>query len=65
MTENNWKEEEEKIKQAFGDKTWAQIKSEESWRIFKIMSEFVEGIDKLSKIVKSNIDINSIEKMLQ
>jgi hypothetical protein len=47
MTENNWKEEEEKIKQAFGDKTWAQIKSEESWRIFKIMSEFVEGIDKL------------------
>jgi hypothetical protein len=50
MTENNWKEEEEKIKQAFGDKTWAQIKSEESWRIFKIMSEFVEGIDKLSKI---------------
>ena len=50
MTEKNWKEEEEKIKQAFGDKTWAQIKSEESWRIFKIMSEFVEGIDKLSKI---------------
>ena len=50
MTENNWKEEEEKIKQAFGDKTWSQIKSEESWRIFKIMSEFVEGIDKLSKI---------------
>jgi uncharacterized protein (TIGR00730 family) len=50
MTEKNWKEEEEKIKQAFGDKTWAEIKSEESWRIFKIMSEFVEGIDKLAKI---------------
>lgn len=50
MTEQPWEGEEEKIKKAFGDKTWAQIKSEESWRIFKIMSEFVEGIDKLSKI---------------
>ena len=60
MTENNWKEEEEKIKQAFGDKTWAQIKSEESWRIFKIMSEFVEGIDKLSKIC-TNSDENNLD----
>ncbi len=50
MTDNTWEGEEEKIQKAFGDKTWAQIKSEESWRIFKIMSEFVEGIDKLSKI---------------
>jgi hypothetical protein len=50
MTDNQWQEEEEKIKKAFDDKTWSQIKSEESWRIFKIMSEFVEGIDKLSKI---------------
>ncbi|AWL09002.1 TIGR00730 family Rossman fold protein [Aquirufa nivalisilvae] len=50
MLENDRQHEEEKIKKAFGDKTWAQIKSEESWRIFKIMSEFVEGIDKLSKI---------------
>lgn len=50
MTDNQWQEEEEKIKKAFDDKTWSQIKSEESWRIFKIMSEFVAGIDKLSKI---------------
>ncbi|MHA8069505.1 TIGR00730 family Rossman fold protein [Aquirufa ecclesiirivi] len=50
MLENDRQHEEDKIKKAFGDKTWAQIKSEESWRIFKIMSEFVEGIDKLSKI---------------
>jgi uncharacterized protein (TIGR00730 family) len=47
---DQWREDEDRIKKVFGDKTWAQIKSEESWRIFKIMSEFVEGIDKLSKI---------------
>ncbi len=43
-------QEEEKIKKAFVDHTWAEIRSEESWRIFKIMSEFVEGIDKMAKI---------------
>lgn len=47
---DNWQEEEDRIKKVFGDKTWSEIKSEESWRIFKIMSEFVQGIDHLSKI---------------
>jgi predicted Rossmann-fold nucleotide-binding protein len=47
---DQWREDEDRIKKVFGDKTWSQIKSEESWRIFKIISEFVEGIDKLSKI---------------
>jgi len=42
--------EEDKIKRAFVDHTWAEIRSEESWRVFKIMSEFVEGIDKMAKI---------------
>jgi uncharacterized protein (TIGR00730 family) len=42
--------EEEKIKKAFVDHSWAEIHSEESWRIFKVMSEFVEGIDRMSKI---------------
>ncbi|MES2794861.1 MAG: TIGR00730 family Rossman fold protein [Bacteroidota bacterium] len=41
---------EEKIKKAFTDRAWNEIKSEESWRVFKVMSEFVEGIDKMSKI---------------
>ncbi|MEA5404263.1 TIGR00730 family Rossman fold protein [Arcicella sp. DC2W] len=41
---------DEKIKKAFVDHTWAEIHSEESWRTFKIMSEFVEGVDKLAKI---------------
>jgi len=41
---------EEKIKDAFNEKSWNEIKSEDSWRIFKIMSEFVEGFEKLSRI---------------
>ena len=43
-------QEEELIRQAFEDKNWNTIKSEDSWVIFKIMAEFVEGFDKLAKI---------------
>lgn len=43
-------EEEQKIRQAFADKDWAEIKSSDSWVIFKVMSEFVEGFEKLAKI---------------
>ncbi len=42
--------EEEKIKAAFVDHSWSEIKSEESWRVFKVMSELVEGIDRMTKI---------------
>ena len=31
-------------------KEWSEIKSHDSWGIFKIMSEFVSGYEKLSKI---------------
>ena len=43
-------EEEHKIRQAFKDKDWNEIKSSDSWVIFKVMSEFVEGFEKLAKI---------------
>ncbi|HCW07266.1 MAG TPA: TIGR00730 family Rossman fold protein [Cytophagales bacterium] len=43
-------EEEHRIRQAFKDKNWAEIKSSDSWVIFKVMSEFVEGFEKLAKI---------------
>jgi len=42
--------DEDKIKDAFEDKRWADIRAESSWQIFKIMGEFVEGFDKLDKI---------------
>jgi uncharacterized protein (TIGR00730 family) len=43
-------EEEHRIRKAFKDKDWAEIKSTDSWMIFKVMSEFVEGFEKLAKI---------------
>jgi len=42
--------EESKIRQAFKDRDWSEIKSSDSWAIFKIMSELVEGFEKLAKI---------------
>jgi len=32
------------------EKNWSEIKAESSWLIFKIMSEFVEGFEKLPKL---------------
>ena len=42
--------EEDKIKKAFKHKTWSEIQSSDSWKVFKIISEFVEGFEKLSRI---------------
>ncbi|MCP4521950.1 MAG: TIGR00730 family Rossman fold protein [Cytophagales bacterium] len=39
-----------KIQQAFQHKSWNDIKTEDSWAIFKIMAEFVEGFEKLKQI---------------
>ena len=46
MTEKS----EDKIRKAFAEKDWNDIKASDSWQIFKIMSEFVEGFEKMSKI---------------
>src|SRR5690606_32074324 len=45
--ENN---SEEKIKESFQQKTWSEIKSNDSWAIFKIMSEFVNGYESMARI---------------
>ena len=42
--------EEDKIRRAFKEKDWAEIKSADSWVIFKVISEFGEGFEKLAKI---------------
>lgn len=42
--------EDEKIKDRFRDKDWNEIKSNDSWAIFKMMAELVEGFEKLAKI---------------
>jgi uncharacterized protein (TIGR00730 family) len=42
--------EDRKIREKLQQKTWNEIKTNDSWAIFKIMSEFVEGYETLSKI---------------
>ena len=41
---------DKKVLNAFKSKSWNAIKSSDSWQIFKIMSEFVDGFESLSKI---------------
>ena len=41
---------EDKFRSAFENKNWNEIKTQNSWQIFKIMAEFVEGFEKLAKI---------------
>jgi len=46
MTNKN----EARIREAFEQKDWSNIKAADAWQIFRIMSEFVEGFEKMSKI---------------
>lgn len=43
-------QEKNRIAKAFANKEWPEIASSNSWSIFKIMAEFVEGFDKMAKI---------------
>ena len=38
------------IKDAFEEKDWNEVQTSDSWTIFKVMAEFVEGFSKLAKI---------------
>ncbi len=38
------------VQDAFEPKTWNEIHTMDSWRVFKIISEFVEGFEKLARI---------------
>ena len=41
---------EKKIRKVLDEKSWNEIKTKDSWQIFKVMSEFVEGFEKMGKI---------------
>ncbi|MFM7618501.1 MAG: TIGR00730 family Rossman fold protein [Bacteroidota bacterium] len=41
---------DEKVMRKFQARSWNELKSNDSWSIFKIMGEFVEGYDRLSAI---------------
>lgn len=40
----------DKVKDAFDNKSWNEIKTTDSWQVFKMMSEIVAGFEKLAKI---------------
>ncbi len=42
--------EDKRIIHEFEEKEWSEVKSNDSWAVFKIMSEFVTGFEKLSEI---------------
>ena len=43
-------QQEAAIRKAFKAKDWNEIKTSDSWAIFKVMSEFVSGFETLAKI---------------
>ncbi|HPA87777.1 MAG TPA: TIGR00730 family Rossman fold protein [Bacteroidales bacterium] len=42
--------QEDLIREAFEQKNWNEIHITDSWRVFKILSELVEGFEKLARI---------------
>jgi hypothetical protein len=42
--------EEERIREAITPKNWNEIMSSDSWAVFKIMAELVEGFEKMGRI---------------
>ncbi len=49
MAENE-EREEKRIKNAFRKKSWNEVRTSNSWSIFKVMAEFVQGYEKLARI---------------
>jgi uncharacterized protein (TIGR00730 family) len=47
---NELMNEEDKIREAINEKDWNVIMTTDSWSVFKIMAELVEGFEKLARI---------------
>jgi uncharacterized protein (TIGR00730 family) len=47
---SNSSEDENKIADKFRRKDWNEVKTNDSWAIFKIMSEFVNGFERMAKV---------------
>ena len=41
---------DQKIQNSFKEKTWDETVTKDSWMVFKVMAEFVDGYEKLAKI---------------
>ena len=42
--------EEKRLQESFRQKTWDETVTKDSWMVFKVMSEFVDGYEKLAEI---------------
>ena len=50
MVLEQYENEEDKIQEKLKQKTWNEIRTNDSWGIFKIMSEFVNGYESMARI---------------
>lgn len=50
MNEHSERNDEDKIREAFTSKDWNEIKTFDSWEIFKVMAEFVQGFESMARI---------------
>ena len=50
MTHSDFENEDDRIQDKLKQKTWNEIRANDSWAIFKIMSEFVNGYESMARI---------------
>jgi hypothetical protein len=50
---------DDKIRHAFENKNWQEIKVTDSWQIFKIMAEFVDGFEKLANFSSKRFPLSN------
>jgi uncharacterized protein (TIGR00730 family) len=50
MALEQYENEDHRIQEKFKQKTWNEIRTNDSWAIFKIMSEFVNGFERMGRI---------------
>ena len=47
---DQFENEDDRIQDKFKQKTWNEIRTNDSWAIFKIMSEFVNGYEAMGRM---------------
>ena len=50
MKKEDFLNEDDKIQDKLEQKPWNEIRTNDSWAIFKIMSEFVNGYESMARI---------------
>jgi uncharacterized protein (TIGR00730 family) len=50
MIKDEYLNEDDKIQEKLKQKTWNEVRTNDSWAIFKIMSEFVNGYETMARI---------------